>query len=271
VLIDDLREGRFPVALEITPPRTPTRHVLLRRAAMLGERTAAVNVIQRSDRQSSLDASIELALAGLSPVWHLVNRASTRGSVTDAIARARDAGVRCVLCIRGDHAAADSPDTPRIRDIVAMVRDTLPASLIGATMNQYLEQGAILRNLLPKLEAGAAYVQTQPVFEPARLLALAETLRDRSPETHVVAMAMPLHTAAAARRMEERLGISLGEPFLRRIEQGGESAGWAIFEETLAALRASPLVDGVAIMTLEMDPPEAFCERLRTAVAQALG
>ena len=53
---------RFPVALEITPPQTLLRGVLLRRAGLLGPAASAVNVIQRPGRLSSLDASIALRL-----------------------------------------------------------------------------------------------------------------------------------------------------------------------------------------------------------------
>jgi hypothetical protein len=50
---DRLFAGEFPVALEITPPQRPRPAVLLRRARLLDDRAAAINVIQRPDRQPS--------------------------------------------------------------------------------------------------------------------------------------------------------------------------------------------------------------------------
>src|SRR5690242_11114807 len=99
-----LRDGRFAVALEITPPQKPLAVVLLRRARLLGELAHAVNVIQRPGRQSSLDASIELLRAGVRPTWHVVTRGSERSEIEAALDRAAAAGIRQILAIRGDHA-----------------------------------------------------------------------------------------------------------------------------------------------------------------------
>ena len=37
---------------------------------------------------------------------------------------------------------------------------------------------------------------------------------------------------------------------------------WAAFDETLARLAASPVVDAIAVMTLEMDAPEGIGPRI---------
>jgi 5,10-methylenetetrahydrofolate reductase len=256
----------FPVALEITPPREPLPHVLERRATLIGRQALAINVIQRADRQSSLEASLALREQGFDPVWHLVQRGRTRDGIEADIARAREAGIRLVHTIRGVHAAGDLPDTPKIREVVAMVRDGLPGAIIGATLNQYQEPGAVLRNLFPKIEAGASYVQTQPVFDPANLAAIMERVRDRAPETRAVAMLMPVLSIEAARRMEQRLGFALPESFTSALERGGEVAGWAHFEETLLALSDSSCADAVAVMTLAIDPDPDFTARMREAI-----
>ena len=65
---------KLPIALEITPPASPRTAVLLRRASALGSLPCHVNVIHRTDRWSSLDASIALRVRGLKPVWHVPNR-----------------------------------------------------------------------------------------------------------------------------------------------------------------------------------------------------
>jgi methylenetetrahydrofolate reductase (NADPH) len=244
--------GSFPVALEITPPQRSLPHVLLRRARILGDCATAVNVIQRPSRQSSLDASIELRTAGFAPCWHLVTRGKSREELLADLQRAATGGIRQVLCIRGDHAADDPAGAPTIREAVGLVAEALPGALIGATANQYLaDHAAVLRNLLPKLAAGASYVQTQPVFAAGGLDQLAEAVKERSPSTKVVAMVMPLPTAEEAERIAGRLGLSA-------VPSG---IGWDAFDELVASLAASPLVDAMAIMTLDMDPPpEAAAE-----------
>ena len=115
---DRLRSGDLAITLEITPPRKRLDEVLLRRARALGPNAHAVNVIQREGRLASLDASIRLRDADLEPVWHLVTRGRARAEIESEIASAAAAGIEAVLCVRGDHASADAPDTPRANAVV---------------------------------------------------------------------------------------------------------------------------------------------------------
>ena len=152
-----------------------------------------------------------------------------------------------------------------------MVAEGMPGALIGATFNQYAPDGAAaLRNLLPKLRAGAAYAQTQPVFELSHLLERVEAVHERAPETKVVAMAMPLLSLDAAERIEKRVGVTLPERVLQRIS-AGEEAAWELFEENLAGLAASSAIAGVAIMTFEMSPPAEMGERIRVCLGRVTG
>lgn len=265
-----LRAGGFPVALEITPPREPREHVLLRRARRIG-RAAAVNVIQRPDRLASVEASGILATRGFEPVWHLANRGRSATEIEREIARASELGLRLALCIRGDHAALDAPDTPRIREVIEWIRRRIPSALVGVTAHQTLPRERVLRNLLPKLAAGARFVETQPVFALARFLALAEEVKSRVPGVWVLPMLMPLLSIEAARRLEARVGLRLPPEQVERLAKGGSADGWAMFRETLAALHESPLADGVAVMTLEVDPDDDFAAQLETALRDVLG
>lgn len=270
-LRDGLERGGFPVALEITPPRKRIEAVLLRRARLLGPLADAVNVIQRPERLSSLDASLALIAAGHEPVWHVVNRGRTRTEIASELASAASGGVRSVLCLRGDHGAADRPETPRIREVVEMVGEALPGALIGATANQYGPRDRVLANLLPKLRAGAALVQTNPVFRAEALRPLAEEILARAPNTRVVPMVMPVTSLATAARIRDRLGIPIPGALLERLESGGAVSAWAAFAELLAELADSAWAHGVAVMTPEMDPPEGAGERIAAAIHAARG
>lgn len=254
------------LALEITPPRKRLEEVLLRRARLLGGLPDVINVIQRPDRLSSLDASLLLRDAGLEPVWHLANRGRTRAEITSEIASAAAGGICRVLCIRGDHSGADLPDTPRIRDVIALLVRSLPEAEIGATANLYRPLDRVLNNLLPKLGSGARFVQTQPVFDVADLRPLAESLRARAPNVRIVPMVMPLVSVETARRIQLRLGIPIAAPVLARLEAEGARAGWQIFADTVRALAESGLTDGLAVMTPEMDAPAGFGERIAAAL-----
>ena len=259
---DKLRERLFPVSLEITPPQKPLAGVLLRRARLLGSAVEAVNVVQRSGRVSSLDASGELERAGIEPVWHLVNRGRRRDSIACDIELASEMGIRLIVCLRGDHVASQVEDSPKIREVVAMVRETIPDALIGTTVNQYGPRDRVLANLIPKLEAGADFVQTQPVFDRDLFDSLASEVLSRAPSAAIMPMAMPVLSIDDARRLEGRLGVALPREQLEALQERGEAAGWEMFAETLAALYEGGRAHAVAIMTLMADPPEPVAARI---------
>lgn len=264
-----LRDGEFPVALEITPPRRPLPRVLLRRARLLGDAAHAVNVIHRPDRQSSLEASLQLIEHGIEPVWHLVVRGRSREAIAAEIARAREGGLRQVLCVRGDEPEGDA-EGPTIREAVAMVAEGIPGALVGATLNQYRASPAAIQNLTGKLRAGATYVQTQPVFDIPAFESAAGRVLDIAPNVKLVPMVMPLLDERAIDRIAGRLDIPFPAELRRRIASGSDAA-WEAFAELVAELRGSRFVHGVAVMTFETDPPAVDGARivagLRAAVA----
>ena len=264
-----LASGGFPVTLEVTPPRGARADILLRRARLLGDAADALNVIQRPERLSSLDASGLLLDAGLEPVWHVTNRGRSRGELAVELERARELGVGGVLVIRGEHAAADKSDTPRLRELVAWVCEVLPGALVGATLNPYGPRQRVLRNLAQKLDAGARYVQTQPVFEPRVLDPFVERLRARAGRTCIVAMLMPLLSLDDALRLRTRIGVPVPDALLARLDAGGEPAGWDAVGETVAALRACGGIDGLAVMTLQADAAPRVGLRLRALLEAA--
>jgi methylenetetrahydrofolate reductase (NADPH) len=258
-----LHAGQFPVALEITPPQRDLPRVLLRRAALLGGRATAINVIQRPDRQPSLDASLQLRGNGIEPAWHLVTRGRRREDIAADIGRAHEGGIATVLVVLGDHEAAMAGG-PSIREATAMVAAAMPRALIGATLNQYgRDLDAAFRNLLPKLAAGASYVQTQPVFDLPLFEAAATRLRREAPAARIVPMVMPLPTMEAADRVSSRLGVSIPE----WVRAAGDP--WLVFREIVAWLRASGLADGIAVMTFEPDPPPEAGARILEALDHA--
>jgi 5,10-methylenetetrahydrofolate reductase len=265
-----LDAGQFAVALEITPPQRHMPQVLLRRARLLGDAAQAINVIQRPGRQPSLDASLELKAAGIEPAWHLVTRGRPRAEIASDLERAAGGGIGQVLCILGDHAAGETPDGVTIREAIAMTRAAIPGAIVGATLNQYgRDEAAVLRNLFPKLGAGASYVQTQPVFDMARLEHFSTAIDRESPETRVVAMAMPLLSLDAALRIEQRLGIALPQELKDVLAGGDLEAAWGAFAGIMRSLVDSDLVDGVAIMTFEMDAPREMGERILASLRAA--
>lgn len=263
---DQLCGPGFPVSLEITPPKSANPAILRRRASLLDGYSHTVNVIQRPDRQSSLDASIELLDSGFEPVWHLAVRGRSMEDILFDAARASDSGISHVLVVLGDHGIEGGPPSPTIAAVVREMTDRFPGLALGATLNQYVPDAKAMTNLAGKLRAGARYVQTQPVFEAAALVSLAEQVKEASPEACIVPMVMPLGTLADAETLAERLHITLPERLLRYLGHGDEVSAWSLFAENVAELRDSPLFAGTAVMTFGMDPTPDIGARICAAL-----
>jgi methylenetetrahydrofolate reductase (NADPH) len=85
----------------------------------------------------------------------------------------------------------------------------------------------------------------------------------------VIAMVVPLLSAAAAEGVQRRLGIALPERYLHAAQAHDLEAAWKTFEEVMAGVRECGLVDGVAVMTTEMDPPPETGQRIVHALRLA--
>jgi 5,10-methylenetetrahydrofolate reductase len=254
-----------PLALEITPPRYPRHDILLRRAGTLGGRATRLNVIQRPDRWSSLDASIALIQCGIEPVWHLANRGRTVEEIEADIARAASGGVTRVLCLRGEHKADDGMDAPKIREVVRMARRGLPTAHVSVTLNHHVGSGRVWSNLDAKLSAGAQGVQTQVTFDLNSLAGHAEKIKTHHPDVSITPMGMPVLSVRSAVRLSRRLAIPLPPALLQRLEAAGPDAGWEHFASFARAVARSPLYEGLAVMT-PIDPDPEFGARLRAVL-----
>ena len=256
------------LTLEITPPASRRPAVLLRRARALEPLTRRINVIQRPERWPSLEASIALREHGYEPVWHLANRGRSVGHIEAEIGLAREAGIRDVLCIRGEHKAEDGVDTPKIREVVRLLGRLHPVARVAVTLNHHVRSSRVFENLHAKLEAGARAVQTQVTFDLESLRPFAERIASEHPGVALTPMLMPVLSARAAVRLSRRLAIPLPAGLLHRLEVFGEDAGWDHFREFASAVVRSGLYDGLAVMT-PIDPSPAFGERLRETLSDA--
>ncbi len=258
------------VILEITPPRLARIEVLQRRAGLLGPgQPRVVNVISRPDRWSSLDAAIALRADGFDSVWHLTTRGRGLLEIEREIERAAGAGVRRVLCLRGERLGADDhPGDPKIRDVVARVRARMPGASVGVSLNHHLRDPGVLPNLFRKLGAGADFVQTQVTFELRRLHSIGASIGRHHPGVALIPMLLPVLSSEAARAAARRLGIPLDQALHRDLERCGESAGWRALAERLREIRESPVFATAALMT-PIDPSHDYAARLRSIVADA--
>jgi 5,10-methylenetetrahydrofolate reductase len=115
--------------------------------------------------------------------------------------------------------------------------------------------------LQAKVAAGAAFVQTQPVFDLDGFRAWLERIGERGlpDRTAVLAGVLPPHSARQLERFAGLPGWSVPEETLRRLRgvPDQRAEGIAIAAEMVERVRALPGVRGIHVMGLGPDSGEA--------------
>ncbi len=256
--------GGFPIAHEITPPKTPKQDVLIRRASMINGSIGTVDIVQRKGRQNSLEAAATLAIAGFDPIWHLVTNSTSPDGLSAVLKRASNFGLNQALIVKGDEPKAHELT---VAEAITLISKEHPNLLIGIAFNQYANPiENQIKTAAVKIEAGACYIQTQPIFDISSQIPILKALKMAAPDSKLVAMCMPLTSVETAKQIEGALGIPIETTLLYRLGQDGPEAGWAHFQSTLRRIAQSNLFDGLVVMTYEIDPsPE-----VGTKIAESL-
>jgi methylenetetrahydrofolate reductase (NADPH) len=277
-LRDALRERRFAVTAELSPPRGADAEALRRGARVLHDWVDAANVTDNQGamvRVSSL-AGCVLALAeDVEPVMQLQCRDRNRLALQSDLLGAAALGIPNVLLLTGDHQRfGDHPDARGVFDLDSVqllwtartMRDqakllsgkTLkpaPTWLIGGVENPFAPPLAFRAERLgKKIAAGAEFVQTQYVFDLARFTAWMTAARELGLTSRCAVLAGigPIRSLRALERMQQIPGIVIPPAVEARLRgvppERVRDESIAICAETIAELRALPDLAGVHIM-----------------------
>ncbi len=269
-----LSEGRFVHLVELVPPKgcDPAR-VLGSARALAGAGADAIN-IPDSPRATSRMSPLALAVlierqAGIETVLHYCCRDRNILGMQSDLLGAHALGLRNILVITGDPIkTADYPDATAVFDIDSIGLTNVIQELnngrdiggrhlkvptcfhIGVGVNP----GAVnfeeeMKRLYWKIDAGAEFIITQPVFD----LSLFERfiLRAGDYGLPVIAGIWPLTSYKNAEFMNNELpGVNVPEDIMRRMLEAGSGdeamrEGLNIAVEIMAELR--PAIQGVQI------------------------
>ncbi len=246
------------VTAELDPPRAPDLAPLLERAARFAPHVDAVNVTDGSlarVRMAGLFAAVAIRQrTGLEVVAHLTTRDRNRIAVQADLLGAAAWGLRTVLALSGDPPdRGDEPEAKAAGDVDAEGLIRLVGALNGGrtASGRELEGGTHLlvgcaanpgasdlekelEKLARRVEAGARFVQTQPVFDAERAVRFAEA--QRAMGVPVLYGLLPLRDAERARYFSRIPGMQVPEPIIQRLERGGPDTGLEILAETARAL-----------------------------------
>ena len=266
-------EGRFITLVEVVPPKGINCNAEIEGAQLLSQLGVhAINVPdspRASARMSAQSLCIQIQQhTGIETILHYTCRDRNVLSIQSDLLGASSIGLHNILCLTGDPPKLGNyPDATSVYDVdsiglVNIVRRLnygldIGANAIGASTNFTIGIAANpgapdieqeLRRYFFKVEAGAEYVITQPVFD----LRLLENFLDRIEKSRipVIAGIWPLTSLRNAEFMKNDLRVSMPEEIMLRMAQAdtpdaARREGVLIAKEMVDAVR--PFVQGVQV------------------------
>ena len=268
-----IQEGQFVTLVEIVPPKGINCTKEIEGARLLAQLGVhAINVPdspRASARMSAQSLCIQIQQhTGIETILHYTCRDRNVLSIQSDLLGASSIGLKNILCLTGDPPKLGNyPDATAVFDVdaiglVNIVRRLnhgldIGANSIGASTNFTIGVAANpgvpdieheLRRFAFKVEAGAEYAITQPVFD----LRLLEDFLNRieSFRIPVIAGIWPLTSLRNAEFMKNDLRVSMPEEIMLRMAQAGtpdaaRQEGIRIAQEMLESVRG--MVQGVQV------------------------
>lgn len=269
----DLSARKFIALVEIVPPRGIDCQRELEAAAMLARSGVATINVPDSPRASARMSALSLCLqiqqqVGSETILHYTCRDRNVLSIQSDLLGASSLGVRNILCLTGDPPKLGNyPDATAVFDVdaiglVNIVRNLnhgldIGGNSIGASTGFTVGVAANpgvpdldneVRRFAYKVEAGAEYAITQPVFDMRLLEAFLKRIEQfRIP---VIAGIWPLISLRNAEFMRNDLRVFVPDEILLRMQRAdtpelARAEGVRIAQEMLA--EAQPMVQGVQV------------------------
>jgi len=270
--------GQFYTTVEIVPPKGIDPVRMLEGVAKL--RAAGIDGVNVPDgpraqmRMSALATAALIAReGGIEPVVHYSCRDRNLLGMLSDLLGAHALGVRNLLIVTGDPPKMGPyPDATAVFDIDSIGLTNLATRLnrgldpgnnpigeptgfaIGVAANpSALDADHELERFYWKVDAGAEYCITQPVFDPEQLLAFVARTEERGIRIPVIAGIWPLISARNAEFLANEVpGVSVPEAVIERMraasargKEAGIEEGIAIARESLALVR--PVLQGVQV------------------------
>jgi homocysteine S-methyltransferase len=274
-LQEKLAAGEFVVSVELDPPKGLNPAKILEGAALLQE--AGVHCINIADSPMARVRMSCIALArliqdhlGIETIIHFTTRDRNLMALQSELLGAHALGIRNILALTGDPLrVGDYPNTTGVWDLdsVGLIQairgmneghDAADSSIgakssfhIGAALNlnmtdEQTEQE--IEKYWSKIDAGAQFIMTQPIYELARLLRFLD--RAGKPPIPMILGCIPLHSSRHAEFLHNEVpGITIPDEVRARMRAAGEHGheeGLKLSEELLSA--AHSMVQGVYLM-----------------------
>jgi methionine synthase I (cobalamin-dependent)/5,10-methylenetetrahydrofolate reductase len=268
-----IHEGKFVTMVEIVPPKGIDCSKELAGASLLADLGVDVINVPDSPRASARMSAQSLCIqiqqrVGIETILHYTCRDRNVLSIQSDLLGAASIGLKNILCLTGDPPKLGNyPDATAVFDVDAIGLVNIVRRLnhgldiggnpIGASTGFTIACAANpgvpdieneVRRFAYKVEAGAEYAITQPVFDLSVLEAFLRRIEEfRIP---VIAGIWPLTSLRNAEFMKNDLRVSVPDSVMLRMQaaptpEAARAEGILIAQEMLEAAR--PMVQGVQV------------------------
>ncbi len=282
----NLRTGNFVTTAEIAPPLSASTDLIYKKVGWLKDYVIATNFTDNasaSPRMNSMASSKICLDAGLEPVMQLQARDRSRVVLESDAMGAAGLGIVNILCLTGDHfrfgpgpmVKPDQFDMDAVQ-VLWMLRRMRDEGIYldGREMKQrprfFLGAAGSPFGAPPKYEAiraekkinaGAQFIQTQPVFDYNGFTDWLEALDKRNllGKAYVLPGLIPLKSAKAAHFMADDVpGVVLPKEVVKRMDEAGDAKGQsetgvAIALEMIEKLKNTPGIAGMHVMAVHWE------------------
>ena len=266
---------KFTVSVELDPPRGADPGALIERAQYCKENEVdAINVADGPRASARMSAQALCILlqekVGIDTILHYTCRDRNLLGIQSDLLGAHALGLRNILAITGDPPKlGDYPDATAVYDVdsIGLIRIMdhlnhgcdLAGNLIGPALGIHVGCGADpskpdmekeVRRLEQKVEAGAEYVMTQPVYDPRTLERFCSMIRHL--DVPLLVGILPLYSHRNAEFLHNEVpGMSIPDDIRERMRKAGsgekaQAEGVAIAQEATVAARE--MAHGVYVM-----------------------
>ena len=245
-----IQAGQFVVSVEIDPPKGVSLDRIFEQVdrIMTCGRVDAIDINSGTMARVGMDAMMlagALEARGVETIPHLTTRDLNMIGLQAMLLGAWSVGgVRNVLAITGDPPSlGDHPETSGVYEIDSVGLAKVLARLnqgtdwagktlggatnftIGVAVNPVADDLDFeIQRFFAKVEAGAHFAMTQPLFDPEHWHAFLKRIGGRSP-IPVLAGIWPLNSHKQALRLNNEVpGIVIPEPVLKELEAAGANA-----------------------------------------------